>query len=164
MLSYQDSFIFYALFCDSTLRRNIQRGRDHGLPGYNLWRRLCGLSSISRQQTHGDTFLLSWLIHFFPSMATAPGEITEDQWAVLRTLYSSPDDIDLYAAGQVITDTSEEELLHLDPRAGRDPRQWRTNWSYLQLHQSIAVQEIDGWRQVFLHSQGTNRQLYSNAT
>ena len=45
-------------------------------------------------------------------MATAPGEITEDQWAVLKTLYSSPDDIDLYAAGQVITDTSEEEGPH----------------------------------------------------
>ena len=97
-------------------------------------------------------------------MATAPDEITEDQWAVLRTLYSTPDDIDLYAAGQVITDTSEEELLHLDPRAGRDPGRGRTDWSYLQLHQSFAVQETDGWRQVFLHSQGPNWQLYSNAT
>ena len=66
--------------------------------------------------------ILNWrnfsllLIHsFFHSMATAPDEITEDQWAVLRTLYSSPDDIDLYAAGQVI---SEKGFLHLDPRAG----------------------------------------------
>ena len=41
---------------------------------------------------------------FFHSMATPPDEITEDQWAVLRALYSSPDDIDLYAAGQVITE------------------------------------------------------------
>ena len=97
-------------------------------------------------------------------MATAPDEITEDQWAVLRTLYSSPDDIDLYAAGQVIPETSEEGLLHLNPRSGRDPCVGRTDWSNLQLHQSVAVQETDGWRQVFLHPQGPNWELYSNPT
>ena len=127
-------------------------------------------------------------------MTTPPGEITKDQWAVLRTLYSSADDIDLYVAGQVITDISDASLvganlfalfyvpcvtyqyapflnisglylkLHNHPLPGREPS-WRwTDWSYIQLYQSIAVQEADGWGQVFLHSQEPNRQLYSQAT
>ena len=95
-------------------------------------------------------------------MATSPNEITEDQWAVLRTLYSSPDDIDLYAAGQVIT---ERRIVASWPAlAGWVPGGGRTDWSHLQLHQSLAVQEADGWRQVFLHSQEPKRQLYSNTT
>ena len=136
----------------------------------------------------------SFLIAFINRMTTPPGEITKDQWAVLRTLYSSADDIDLYVAGQVITDLSDASLvgvnlfalfyvpcmtyqydpflnisglylkLHNHPLPGREPSWGWTDWSNIQLYQSIAVQEADGWGQVFLHSQEPNRQLYSQAT
>merc|ERR1711879_121118 len=60
--------------------RNIQRGRDHGLPGYNKWREECGMKRIK-------------------SMSSRPQEISSSNWAMLQSLYSSPDDIDLFVAG-----------------------------------------------------------------
>ena len=67
-------------FGSDLVARNIQRGRDHGLPGYNSWRKFCGLSSIS-------------------SMARGPEEIPSRQWEVLRSLYSAPNKIDLFTGG-----------------------------------------------------------------
>ncbi|XP_045159592.2 heme peroxidase 2-like isoform X2 [Mercenaria mercenaria] len=52
---------------------NIQRGRDHGLPNYQKWRRYCGLSG---QYSH-DNYIKQ----------------------ALQRLYSSPDDMDLFTAG-----------------------------------------------------------------
>ena len=67
-------------FGSDLVARNIQRGRDHGLPGYNKWREECGLKKIK-------------------SMASRPQEISSSSWSVLQSLYSSPDDIDLFVAG-----------------------------------------------------------------
>ena len=75
-------------FGSDLVARNIQRGRDHGLPGYNSWRRFCGLSSIS-------------------SMSRRPSEIPSNQWEVLKTLYSSADQIDLFTGGLAETPVAD---------------------------------------------------------
>lgn len=67
--------------CGSDLvARNIQRGRDHGLPGYNAFRHLCGMEPVC-----------SW--------KKAPREITSGNWKKLRGLYEHPSDVDLFTAG-----------------------------------------------------------------
>ncbi|XP_052280762.1 chorion peroxidase-like [Dreissena polymorpha] len=52
---------------------NIQRARDHGIPGYQAWRRFCGLSG---QFSHAASVQ-----------------------AQLLQIYSSPEDIDLFTGG-----------------------------------------------------------------
>jgi len=59
---------------------NIQRGRDHGVPGYNDVRAALGLQRI-------------------PSMEYKPVEIDQEGWDAFKQVYKSPDDIDLYPAG-----------------------------------------------------------------
>lgn len=62
------------------IARNIQRGRDHGLPGYNDWRETCGMTKSC-----------GW--------DDRPEEISSDSWEALKALYASPNDIDLFTAG-----------------------------------------------------------------
>jgi len=59
---------------------NIQRGREHGIPGYNTWREWCGFPKIYR---------FSDLLGIM-SNATVAG---------YEKYYASPDDIDLWSAG-----------------------------------------------------------------
>lgn len=66
------------------IARNIQRGRDHGIPGYNDFRDYCGLPRAC-----------SW--------DQAPSEISSADWTLLSTLYDDPSDIDLFAAGMAET-------------------------------------------------------------
>ncbi|XP_052770372.1 peroxidase-like [Mya arenaria] len=62
---------------------NIQRGRDHGIPGYNAWRKWCGLPVA---------------FHFL----SKPGGVVDihpDAAKALADVYMHPDDIDLYSVG-----------------------------------------------------------------
>merc|ERR1712066_1148973 len=60
--------------------RNLQRGREHGLPGYNEFRESCGMERAC-----------TW--------DQPPSNIPADAWQRLSTLYDSPSDIDLFTAG-----------------------------------------------------------------
>ncbi|XP_061182767.1 peroxidase-like protein [Saccostrea echinata] len=62
---------------------NIQRGRDHGLPGYNVYREWCGLP----RARHFGTWKLGLVDH------------DGREAAKLRSVYRHPDDIDLFAGG-----------------------------------------------------------------
>ena len=59
---------------------NIQRGRDHGLPGYNAFRRLCGLSPLRS----------------FRDLDEAMGE---GEGQAFARVYKHVDDIDLFIGG-----------------------------------------------------------------
>ena len=59
---------------------NIQRGRDHGLPGYTEYRDLCGLPSVSSFSDLSDV-------------------MTSDQISDLSQVYDNVLDIDLYVGG-----------------------------------------------------------------
>ncbi|GAB5570087.1 thyroid peroxidase [Prionailurus iriomotensis] len=60
---------------------NLQRGRDHGLPGYNAWRRFCGLPALETR-AHLRT-------------ATANASIA----GRMMDLYGHPDNIDVWLGG-----------------------------------------------------------------
>lgn len=59
---------------------NIQRGRDHGLPGYNEWREYCGLPRLRN----------------FEDLSSVIDPLAARN---LSRLYRNVDDIDLYPAG-----------------------------------------------------------------
>ncbi|CAG08466.1 unnamed protein product, partial [Tetraodon nigroviridis] len=60
---------------------NLQRGRDHGLPGYNEWRKFCGLSQPNN---------LAALAAVMNNTVLA-----KDLW----NLYKTPDNIDVWLGG-----------------------------------------------------------------
>nr|XP_031540601.1 thyroid peroxidase [Vicugna pacos] len=60
---------------------NLQRGRDHGLPGYNEWRKFCGLSTL---QTQADL-----------AAAMANRSVADR----ILALYRHPDNIDVWLGG-----------------------------------------------------------------
>jgi len=69
-------------FGQDLMARNIQRGRDHGLPGYTAYRSFCNLSAIS-------SF----------SRRSKPADISLKNFGLLKSIYAHPDDIDLWVGG-----------------------------------------------------------------
>ncbi len=69
---------------DDLVAQTIQRGRDHGLPGYNDYRRFCGMPA-----------LCSW--------DKVPDEFEQETWKLLKVLFDSPADVDLFVAGMAET-------------------------------------------------------------
>ena len=59
---------------------NLQRGRDHGIPGYNAFRELCGLKKVESFDRLADSI---------------PKRIIER----LKILYKDVDDVDLFIGG-----------------------------------------------------------------
>ena len=59
---------------------NIQRGRDHGLPGYNSFRKVCGLSGLR-------------------SFKDLDQIMEQGSAAIFAKLYKHVDDIDLFIGG-----------------------------------------------------------------
>lgn len=76
---------------------NIQRGRDHGLPGYNKWREFCGLPKAES----------------FEQLASYINPTVADE---LSKLYGSVDDVDLFIAG--ISEPPVEREAILGPTFG----------------------------------------------
>ncbi|NWT14787.1 PERT peroxidase, partial [Vireo altiloquus] len=62
---------------------NLQRGRDHGLPGYNEWREFCGLPKL---ETHSDL-----------NTVITNHNVTEK----IMELYHNPNNIDVWLGGLV---------------------------------------------------------------
>ncbi|XP_041792243.1 eosinophil peroxidase-like [Chelmon rostratus] len=60
---------------------NMQRGRDHGLPGYNKWRKFCGLSQPRNQKQLAKVL--------------KNGQLAKR----LLDLYGNPDNIDVWLGG-----------------------------------------------------------------
>ena len=73
---------------EDLVARNIQRGRDHGIPGYDKLRRVCGLADIVGRE--------------------APAEINAEDWAKLMKTYNNdPSQIDSFTAGLAETAPSD---------------------------------------------------------
>ena len=79
-------------FGGDLVARNIQRGRDHGIPDYNTFRKICNLQPIT-----------SW--------TQRPIEMSPEMWLRFRALYRNVDDIDLYPAAIAENPVDRDALL-----------------------------------------------------
>ena len=89
---FDDPFPNSKGFGDDLAARNIQRGRDHGIPSYNSLRTFCGLSPLS-----------TW--------SEPPREINAQDWAKLEAVYTSVDQIDGFSGGLSEQPTHADSLV-----------------------------------------------------
>ncbi|XP_023309880.1 myeloperoxidase [Anoplophora glabripennis] len=115
---------------------NIQRGRDHGLPGYSKWRKHCGLNEPTK----------------FDDLENAvDGEALRN----IKAVYKNVDDIDLYTGALSERPIKESVLgptltcLILDQfiRVKQGDRFWYENF---QNPQAFTLQQLDEIRKTSL--------------
>ena len=70
-------------FGGDLMARNIQRGRDHGIPGFCCYYQLYVDSNFDCDKGWNNQFK----------------DISSDNWNLLRTIYARPSDIDLWTGG-----------------------------------------------------------------
>ena len=75
---------------------NVNRGRDHGLPGYNTYRGICRSGSYDR-------------VNSFPELARE-NVLSQGDISALKAVYDDIDDIDLFVAG-VMEKRHQDALL-----------------------------------------------------
>ena len=71
---------------DDIVSRNLQRGREHGIPSYSDLRVSCGMEPLSLDK---------------------PAEINQQGWTDLLAVYKVPSDIDAYTGGLAETAPSD---------------------------------------------------------
>ena len=72
--------------------RNIQRGRDHGIPGYDKLRKACGMTDLIGTEK--------------------PEEMSEANWKLLMETYNNdPSQIDGFTAGLAENVTAEDGMV-----------------------------------------------------
>ena len=77
---------------------NIQRGRDHGIPGYNNYRKICASASSNFNAASDFNDL------------TRGGFLSSDDVRKLKNLYNHVDDIDLFIGG-TLEDPHKDSIL-----------------------------------------------------
>ena len=105
---------------------NIQRGRDHGLPGYNLYRAICNL-------TRADDF------------GGLRREIAPPVIERLRRTYAHVDDVDLFTGLQnidVFVTMATNKISGFFRWFGRNPSSWWSSGPHLRLHHWYSVPEF----------------------